>query len=84
LVSPALKLPGEAGGVDLKASPLKVSSGVIAQWHGADEASVEAEVLGRDGKLDWMCNVLAQEKIGLVLQWEVTAPVKAIITGLAT
>jgi len=84
LVNPALKLPGEVGGVDPKASPLKVASGVIAQWHGADEESVEAAVLGRDGKLDWVCNMLAQEKIGLVLQWEVTAPVKTTITGLTT
>jgi Domain of unknown function (DUF4139) len=77
LVSPALKLPGEVG-----ISPLKVALGVIAQWHGADEVEGEVEALGRDGKLDWVCAVPAQEKIGLVLQWEVTAPVKTAIAGL--
>jgi uncharacterized protein (TIGR02231 family) len=81
LVSPALKLPGEA--VESKGfPPLKVAPGVIAQWHGADEAGVEVEALGRDGKLDWVCAVPAQEKIGLVLQWEVMAPIKTTIMGL--
>ena len=62
--------------------PLKVASGVVAQWHGADETGVEVEALGKDGKLNWVCAVPAQEKIGLVLQWEVTAPVKTAIVGL--
>lgn len=77
LVSPALKLPREVG-----LSPLKVALGVIAQWHGADEVGGEVEALGRDGKLDWVCAVPAQEKIGLLLQWEVTAPMKTTIVGL--
>jgi hypothetical protein len=81
LVSPALKLPGE--GVEPKGfPPLKVAPGVVAQWHGADEEGVQVEALGRDGKLDWVCAVPAQEKIGLFLQWEVMAPVKTTIMGL--
>jgi len=81
LVSPALKLPGEW--VEPKGfPPLKVAPGVVAQWHGADEEGVQVEALGRDGKLDWVCAVPAQEKIGLVLQWEVMAPVKTTIMGL--
>ncbi|KAF8802177.1 hypothetical protein BYT27DRAFT_7226523 [Phlegmacium glaucopus] len=87
LVSPALGIPGEGfgGGTigELKAPPpLRVASGVIAQWHGADEAGVEVEALGKDGKLNWVCAVPAQEKIGLVLQWEVMAPAKTAIVGL--
>lgn len=96
LVSPALGVPGEgfgggtvsghssstgAGGEPKVLSPLKVVSGVNAQWHGADEG-VEVEALGRDGKLNWVCAIPAQEKIGLVLQWEVTAPAKTAIAGL--
>ena len=92
LVSPALGIPGEgfAGGTISGSStggepkvlpPLQVASGVNAQWHGAD-AGVEVEALGKDGKLNWVCAVPAQEKIGLVLQWEVTGPVKTTIMGL--
>ncbi|KAF8799602.1 hypothetical protein BYT27DRAFT_7149586 [Phlegmacium glaucopus] len=74
---------GIGGEKELKAPPpLRVASGVIAQWHGADEAGVEVEALGKDGKLNWVCAVPAQEKIGLVLQWEVMAPAKTAIVGL--
>ena len=62
--------------------PVSVASGgVVAQWHGADEG-VDVEALGKDGKLNWVCAVPAQEKIGLVLQWGVVAPVKTTIPGL--
>ena len=64
--------------------PVSVASGVVAQWHGADEAGVEVEALGKDGKLNWVCAVPAQENIGLVLQWEVVAPVKTTILGLTS
>ena len=98
LVSPALGVPGEGssgsgrtiGSTSEKGStgelktfsPLKVAPGVNAQWHDADDVGVEVEALGKDGKLNWVCAVPAQEKIGLVLQWEVTAPAKTPIVGL--
>lgn len=78
LVRPALGVPGEGfGGGGMSTGepkvlpPVSVASGVVAQWHGADEAGVEVEALGKDGKLNWICAVPGQEKIGLVLQWEV-------------
>lgn len=78
LVRPALGVPGEGfGGGSMSTGepkvlpPVSVASGVVAQWHGADEAGVEVEALGKDGKLNWICAVPGQEKIGLVLQWEV-------------
>lgn len=83
LVNPALKLPVEAGGPEPKALPsLRVASGVLAHWHGADEEGAEVDALGKDGKLNWVCAIPSQEKIGLVLQWEVTAPVKSTLVGL--
>lgn len=90
LVRPALGVPREGfswcgnGGEPKVLPPVSVASGVVAQWHGADKAGVELEVLGKDGKLNWICAVPAQEKIGLVLQWEVVAPVKTIIQGLTS
>jgi len=87
LVSPALGAPGTSfsgrSSTEPKAlPPLRVASGVIAQWYGADEAGVEVEALGKDGELNWVCAVPAQTKIGLVLQWEVTAPAKTTVVGL--
>ena len=89
LLNPALGVPGEGIGGTISSSgevkavpPVKVASGVVAQWHGADEAGAEVKALGSDGKLDWVCGVPAQEKISLLLHWEVTAPAKTFIMGL--
>lgn len=60
----------------------KVASGIFAQWCGADEPDVNVELLGRDGKFEWICTVPAQGKIDLQLQYEVAAPPHAQITGL--
>ena len=94
LVNPALGVPGTATSTSSSANwgerkvlpPVSVASGVVAQWHGADEGGVEVETLGRDGKLNWVCAVPAQEQIGLVLEWEVVAPqtVKTAIQGLTS
>ena len=84
---PALRVPGEGfgcGGEPKVPPPVSVALGVVGQWHGADEAGVEVEALGKDGKLNWICAVPAQEKIGLVLQWEVVTPVKTAILGLTS
>jgi hypothetical protein len=61
---------------------LKVSTGVYAQWNGADEPDVNVETLGKEGKFDWICAIPGQSKVDLVLQYEVTAPLQTQITGL--
>lgn len=63
-------------------SQVKVAEGVTAYWDGADEPDVDTEALGKDGKLNWVLGVPAQEKVNLVLQWEVTTPLKANVVGL--
>ncbi|KAK7043123.1 hypothetical protein VNI00_008477 [Paramarasmius palmivorus] len=61
---------------------IRVGDGVTAQWDGADEASVDVEALGRNGKINWLCDVPAGEKMNLTLQWEVSMPVKTQVIGL--
>ncbi|KXN85068.1 Protein F37C4.5 [Leucoagaricus sp. SymC.cos] len=61
---------------------LKVSSGVFAQWNGADEPDVNVESLGAEGKFDWVCAIPSQGKMDLVLQYEITAPSNTQISGL--
>ena len=63
--------------------PVKVSEGVIAQWEGADEQGFDVESLGKDGKFNWVCSIPAQGKVSLLLAWEVSAPVRATVVGLA-
>ncbi|KAK7043126.1 hypothetical protein VNI00_008480 [Paramarasmius palmivorus] len=61
---------------------VKVSDGVVAQWDGADDSSVDVDALGKNGKIDWLCDIPAGEKINLTLQWEVAMPVKTQVVGL--
>lgn len=104
LLQPPLMLPGtdgNSGGTISGASgssaelklptPVKVSSGVVATWEGADEISlgsvqgqndVDIESLGRDGRFCWIGSIPSQGKVNLVLQWEVSAPLRTNITGL--
>jgi hypothetical protein len=84
LVRPALDVPGVGCASISTGDPYSVASGVRAQWHGADEAGVDVEALGKDGKLDWICAVPAQEKIGLVLQWDVLTTANTTIQGLTS
>jgi Domain of unknown function (DUF4139) len=86
----------KAGGAPLLASrvvnkfgvmvpaPVAVAKGITAQWEGVDEISSDGEVedLGGEGKLGWLCNIPAQGKVNLTLQWEVTAPFKTAVAGL--
>jgi hypothetical protein len=58
---------------------------VVATWDGADEfgqGEVDVEALGKEGRFCWVCSVPSQGKIGLVSQWEVSAPARTDITGL--
>lgn len=103
LLQPPLMLPGTDGnsggtissasgsGAELKLPiPVKVSSGVVAAWEGADEISlgsvgqndVDVESLGRDGHFCWIGSIPSQGKVNLILQWEVTAPLRTNILGL--
>ncbi len=103
LLQPPLMLPGTDGnsggtissasgsGAELKLpTPVKVSSGVVATWEGADEISlgsvgqndVDIESLGRDGHFCWIGSIPSQGKVNLILQWEVTAPLRTNILGL--
>ncbi|KAL0070047.1 hypothetical protein AAF712_002944 [Marasmius tenuissimus] len=61
---------------------MKVAEGVFAQWDGADEKDVDVEALGKNGKMNWLCDVRPQDKVNLGLRWEVSAPVKVQVTGL--
>ncbi|KAK7043145.1 hypothetical protein VNI00_008499 [Paramarasmius palmivorus] len=61
---------------------VKVSEGVVAQWDGADDSSVDVDALGKNGKIDWLCDIPAGEKVNLTLQWEVSMPVKTQVVGL--
>ena len=82
---PALIVPGTetTASAQLKVpTPLKVANGVTASWYGADEAGVDLEALGADGKFNWVCSIGAQAKINLTMQWEVTAPVRSTLMGL--
>ncbi|EEB90276.1 hypothetical protein MPER_11535 [Moniliophthora perniciosa FA553] len=60
----------------------RVTDGVMAQWDGADEPSVDVEALGKNGKINWLCSVPAGEKMDLTLQWEVSMPAKTQVVGL--
>jgi len=70
-------------------TPVKVAAGVTATWDGADEVSlgsatndVDVELVGREGRICWICSVPPQGKANVTLQWEVSAPLKTNITGL--
>ncbi|KAK7031176.1 hypothetical protein VNI00_013592 [Paramarasmius palmivorus] len=80
LTNPTLKRP--IPGMDKPLAPVKVGEGILAQWSGADEAGVDARMLGKDGKFFWLCDVPAQGTISLVSQWEVLAPLDAEVVGL--
>ncbi|KAF8961396.1 hypothetical protein BDZ97DRAFT_1759956 [Flammula alnicola] len=64
------------------AAPVRVAEGVVAQWNGADAPNADVAMLGKDGRLDWICAVPAFSKINLVLQWEVSAAPTVAINGL--
>ncbi|KAF8999068.1 hypothetical protein BDQ17DRAFT_1427976 [Cyathus striatus] len=61
---------------------IKIADGILAQWDGADDPEADVESLGKDGKLNWNCEIVSQGKTNLLLSWEVTAPLKTEIAGL--
>ncbi|KAG9226892.1 hypothetical protein CCMSSC00406_0003435 [Pleurotus cornucopiae] len=62
--------------------PVKVSSGVAAQWDGADDSQGDITALGKDGKLNWLCSIPPQGTVNLSLQWEVLAPASITVDSL--
>ncbi|KAJ8482075.1 hypothetical protein ONZ45_g15080 [Pleurotus djamor] len=84
LISPTLSSlsassTGETGTTKNRASKLlssssKIDEGVVAQWDGASDESVDPSTLGKDGKLNWICNIPPQGKVDVVLKWEESAP----------
>ncbi|KAF8799601.1 hypothetical protein BYT27DRAFT_7201277 [Phlegmacium glaucopus] len=60
---------------------VQVEKGVLARWHGADKAEVQAEAfdLGKDGKLNWECTV--EKEVTLDLTWKMSVPMKSDIMG---
>ena len=65
--------------------PVRVAEGVKAQWVGADDKDVDVGSLGRDGHFEWVCDVPAMGKLGLVLEYEVLSTEKdAVIYGLGS
>ncbi|KAF8187704.1 hypothetical protein BJ912DRAFT_926564 [Pholiota molesta] len=96
LLQPALLLPdaeGSGSGTFKAASsgepkalpPLKVSPGIVAAWTGADDETgqdSDFDALGKDGKFSWVCTVPPQSKVGLLLQYEVSAPLRTKIAGI--
>ncbi|KAF5315032.1 hypothetical protein D9619_007476 [Psilocybe cf. subviscida] len=95
LVQPALVLPGAenggtgtlSGATELKVPPpVKISPGVSAMWMGNDDdaagGEVDVDALGKEGKFAWVCALPLQSKVGLTLQYEVSAPVKTVIDGI--
>lgn len=63
-------------------APVKVSSGVAAQWDGADDPQGDITALGKDGKLNWLCSIPPQSTTNVSLQWEVESAANITITGL--
>ncbi|KAF9012156.1 hypothetical protein BDZ89DRAFT_1077476 [Hymenopellis radicata] len=61
--------------------PVKVASGVMAQWEVDAERDHDAEP-GRDGKISWVVGVPEKEKVSVVLKWDVTAPARGHVYGL--
>ena len=87
MLQPPLVFPsseGSSSGNSIQRA-VKVSPGIVAAWLGTDEETgqdVDADALGKDGKFSWTGTVQPQSQIGLILQYEVSAPLRTKIAGL--
>ncbi|KAK7448806.1 hypothetical protein VKT23_013536 [Stygiomarasmius scandens] len=61
---------------------IPVGEGVIAQWDGSDDPTVDVEALGKNGKLNWLCEIPPLGTLNLSLQYEVNTPAKSTVIGL--
>jgi hypothetical protein len=90
LTLPALPMNSTSGGASLSLSSItdaltkkvKLAEGVVAQWYGAGEENTNAEYLGKDGKVQWVCSLGSQDQVDLILQWEVSASKEVVVIGL--
>ncbi|KAF9522894.1 mucoidy inhibitor A [Crepidotus variabilis] len=87
LKSPALRLPepedpdADSGRSNDVSATVKVENGVVASWHDVNKSG-DPQALGKDGMMKWVCSLAPSQKLNLLLQWEVSAPVHATVTGL--
>jgi len=82
LVSPPLSFDTSS---NKASSEVNVSDGVQAQWGSGDPGEErESDSKGRDGKLNWTCQIPEQSSVNVKLQWEVSMPtnMKNSVVGL--
>jgi hypothetical protein len=87
LIAPPLVLPTlNKKGVFKIPEAVKISEAsgakVMVQWDGADDLDTDPSLLGKEGKLGWVCEVPAQRTVVLALAWEVVCPYGTDIMGL--
>ncbi|KAF7306479.1 hypothetical protein MIND_00439200 [Mycena indigotica] len=88
LVNPPLSLPDNSirnsvsNSDSEKQETVSLGNGITAQWDGADDANYDPKTLGLERKLNFVCGVPAQQKINLLLEWEVASPARALVVGL--
>jgi hypothetical protein len=85
LISPALALPVATSANEKTSTSIlklkskqsvsdtvKVSSNVTANWDGLGEQDTDQKALGKDGVVCWFVSLVAQERVTLVLQYEIS------------
>ena len=87
LTAPPLVLPSpNKKGVLKIPEPVQINEAagtkVKVQWDGAEDPDTDPSLLGKEGKLGWVCEVPAQRTIVLALAWEVVCPYGTDIMGL--
>ena len=87
LTAPPLVLPTpNKKGVLKIPEPVRINDAagnkVQVQWDGAEDPDTDPSLLGKEGKLGWVCEVPAQRTVVLALAWEVVCPYGTDIMGL--
>lgn len=59
-----------------------IQEGVIAKWDSGSEDGDENVNIGKDGKLKWVVNLPALEKINLVLAYDISSAANLQLVGL--
>lgn len=95
LISPALAMPTATASTEKSGSSIlklktkqsvndsvKVAPNVRVQWNGLGEPDVDQKAIGKDGMLSWFVSLASQERVTLVLQYEVSFPDGIAIEGV--